>query len=52
MQHTDTCDDCVVSFLSTANLTMPWSSMQKARADRMLEDAGLVPSLLFCDRAS
>jgi hypothetical protein len=53
MQHTDACDDCVVSFLLDRD---PEDALvidaHEARAMRLLESAGLVPSLLFCDRAS
>jgi hypothetical protein len=53
MQDTDTCDDCVVSFLLDRD---PDDAVvidaDEARAMRLLENAGLVPSLLFCDRAS
>jgi hypothetical protein len=53
MQHTDTCNDCVVSFLLERE---PDDAVvidaEEARTIRLLEDAGLVPSLLFCDRAS
>jgi hypothetical protein len=53
MQHTEACDDCVVTFLLDRD---PEDAVvidaDEARAMRLLEDAGLVPSLLFCERAS
>jgi hypothetical protein len=53
MQHTDTCEDCVVTFLLDRD---PEDALvidaDEARTMRLLEHAGLVPSLLFCDRAS
>ena len=53
MQHTDACDDCVVTFLLDRD---PEDAVvidaDEARAMRLLEGAGLVPSLLFCNRAS
>jgi hypothetical protein len=46
MQHTDTCDDCVVSFICGRE---PGSAVvidvQEARAVRLLSQAGLVPRL-------
>ena len=52
LQHTDACDDCVVSFLLDRE---PQDAVvidaDEARAIRMLEQAGLVPSLLFTERA-
>jgi hypothetical protein len=52
LQGTDACDDCVVSFL------LEWEpddavviDADEARAMRMLERAGLVPSLRFTSRA-
>ncbi len=52
MQRSDACDDCVVSFLLGRE---PDDAVlidaEEARALRMLERAGLVPSLRFADRA-
>ncbi len=52
MQHTAACRDCVVSFLLERE---PDDAVvidaDEARAMRMLERAGLVPSLRFEDRA-
>ncbi len=52
LQETDACDDCVVSFLLERE---PDDAVvidaDEARAMRMLERAGLVPSLRFEDRA-
>ncbi|HEY1830443.1 MAG TPA: hypothetical protein VGG38_09385 [Acidimicrobiales bacterium] len=52
-QHSSTCDDCVVSFLMDRD---PDDAVvidaDEARAMRMLEHAGLVPSLRFTTRAS
>jgi hypothetical protein len=46
MQHTRTCDDCVVTFICRAE---PASAVVidvvEARALRMLSDSGLVPGL-------
>jgi hypothetical protein len=52
LQGTDACDDCVVSFLLDRE---PDDAVvidaDEARAMRMLERAGLVPSLRFSTRA-
>jgi hypothetical protein len=52
LQGTDACDDCVVSFLLERE---PDDAVvidaDEARAMRMLERAGLVPSLRFEDCA-
>jgi len=52
MQHTDACDDCVVSFLLERD---PDDAVvidaDEARAMRMLERAGLLPTLRFAHRA-
>ena len=52
MQHTSSCDDCVVSFLLDHD---PEDAVvidaDEARAMRLLQRAGLVPSLLFESRA-
>jgi hypothetical protein len=53
LQGTNACDDCVVSFLLGRE---PDDAVvidaDEARAMRMLEQAGLVPSLRFSTRAS
>ena len=52
LQDTDACDDCVVSFLLGRE---PDDAVvidaDEARAMRMLERAGLVPTLRFSTRA-
>ena len=52
LQHTDACDDCIVSFLLDRE---PEDAVvidaDEARAMRMLERAGLVPSLRFTTKA-
>ena len=52
LQGTDACDDCVVTFLLERE---PDDAVvidaDEARAMRMLERAGLVPSLRFSSRA-
>ncbi len=52
LQHTDACDDCVVSFLLDRE---PDDAVvidaDEARAMRMLERAGLVPTLRFTSKA-
>jgi hypothetical protein len=52
LRHTDACDDCVVSFLFERE---PEDAVvidaDEARAMRMLERAGLVPTLRFSSRA-
>ena len=51
-QHTDACDDCMVSFLLGRE---PDDAVvidaDEARAMRMLERAGLVPTLRFASKA-
>jgi hypothetical protein len=53
LQGTQACDGCLVSFLIDRD---PRDAVvidaQEARAVRMLEHAGLVPSLRFARRAS
>ncbi|HEY3940988.1 MAG TPA: hypothetical protein VGL60_00765 [Acidimicrobiales bacterium] len=52
MQHTDACEDCVVSFLLEREAEdAVVIDAAEARAMRLLERAGLVPSLLFDRRA-
>jgi hypothetical protein len=52
LQHTNACDDCVVSFLLERE---PDDAVvidaDEARAMRMLERAGLVPTLRFSTQA-
>ncbi len=52
LQHSTACDDCMVSFLLGRE---PEDAVvidaDEARAMRMLERAGLVPSLRFTSRA-
>ncbi len=52
LRHTDACDDCVVSFLLERE---PEDAVvidaDEARAMRMLERAGLVPTLRFSTQA-
>jgi hypothetical protein len=51
-QGTSTCDDCVVSFLLEREPDdAVVIDVQEARAMRMLERAGLVPTLRFNSRA-
>jgi hypothetical protein len=52
LQGTDACDDCVVSFLLGREADdAVVIDADEARAMRMLEKAGLVPSLRFSSRA-
>jgi hypothetical protein len=52
LQGTDACGDCVVSFiLEREPDDAVLIDADEARAMRMLERAGLVPSLLFDHRA-
>jgi hypothetical protein len=52
MQHSDACEDCVVSFLLERDVDdAVVIDADEARAMRLLESAGLVPSLLFEKRA-
>jgi hypothetical protein len=52
LQHSTACDDCIVTFLLDRE---PDDAVvidaDEARAMRMLERAGLVPSLLFSESA-
>jgi hypothetical protein len=52
LQHTDACRDCLVTFLLDRD---PDDAVvidaDEARAVRMLERAGLVPNIRFCERA-
>jgi hypothetical protein len=51
-QHTDACDDCMVSFLLDREPDdAVVIDVDEARAMRMLERAGLVPTLRFTSRA-
>jgi hypothetical protein len=51
-QRTMACDDCIVSFLLDRDADdAVVIDAQEARAMRMLERAGLVPSLRFAERA-
>jgi hypothetical protein len=52
LQHSSACDDCVVTFLlerETDDAVV--IDADEARAMRMLERAGLVPTLRFAQRA-
>ncbi len=53
MQHTDRCDDCVVTFICNRE---PGDALvidaAEARAVRLLSDAGLVPALKLVRRTS
>jgi hypothetical protein len=52
LQHTNACDDCIVSFLLDHDADdAVVIDAQEARAIRMLERAGMVPSLRFAERA-
>jgi hypothetical protein len=52
LRDTEACDDCVVSFLlGRAPDDAVVIDAEEARAMRMLERAGLVPSLRFSSRA-
>ncbi|HMD44838.1 MAG TPA: hypothetical protein VKG43_01665 [Acidimicrobiales bacterium] len=52
MQHSNACDDCVVSFvLGREPDDAVVVDAAEARAIRMLERAGLVPALRFEERA-
>ena len=52
LQHTDACRDCLVTFLLDRD---PDDAVvidaDEERAVRMLERAGLVPNIRFCERA-
>jgi hypothetical protein len=51
-QHTDACSDCMVSFLLDREPDdAVVIDVEEARAMRMLERAGLVPTLRFTSRA-
>lgn len=53
MQHTETCDDCVVSYLvGHAEGTPVVLDFEERRAYELLNDAGLVPSSRFVPRSS
>jgi len=45
MQHTDACDDCVVTFLCTGSTDAVVVDVAEARALRLLADSGLAPPL-------
>jgi hypothetical protein len=52
MQHTDACDDCIVTFLCDREpRDAVVVDVSEARALRVLADAGLVPSLRHRRRA-
>jgi hypothetical protein len=52
MQHTDACGDCVVSFVLDRDADDALViDADEARAMRLLQHAGLVPNLLFRERA-
>ena len=52
LQHSNACDDCVVSFLlDRESDDAVVIDAAEARAMRMLEKAGLVPELRFAARA-
>jgi hypothetical protein len=52
LQHSQACDDCVVTFLLDRDADdAVVIDADEARAMRMLERAGLVPSLRFSERA-
>jgi hypothetical protein len=52
MQHTSSCDDCVVSFLLDRQPDdAVVIDVSEARAMRMLGRAGLVPTLRFSHKA-
>ena len=52
LRHTNACEDCVVSFLLERELEdAVVIDADEARAMRMLERAGLVPTLRFSSRA-
>jgi hypothetical protein len=52
LQNTNACDDCVVSFLLGREADdAVVIDADEARAMRMLERAGLVPTLRFASRA-
>jgi hypothetical protein len=51
MQHTTACDDCVVSFIvGRAPGEAMVLDLDEERAVRSLEEAGLVPGLLYMGR--
>jgi hypothetical protein len=51
-QHSNACDDCMVSFLLDREPDdAVVIDVDEARAMRMLERAGLVPTLRFASRA-
>ena len=52
MQHTETCDDCVVSYLVGHVAGTPVVlDFEERRAYELLNDAGLVPSSRFVPRS-
>jgi hypothetical protein len=52
LKNTNACEDCLVSFLLDRDPTDAIViDADEARAVRMLERAGLVPNLRFCERA-
>jgi len=52
LQHTKACADCLVTFLLDRDPTdAVVIDADEPRAVRMLERAGLVPNLRFCERA-
>ena len=53
MQHTETCDDCVVSYLVGHTQGTPVVlDFEERRAVELLNDAGLVPSSRFTPRSN
>jgi hypothetical protein len=45
MQHTPTCDDCLVTFICSEQAGAVVIDVAEARALRLLSDSGLVPRL-------
>jgi hypothetical protein len=45
MQHTPTCDDCLVTFLCSEQSGAVVIDVAEARALRMLSESGLVPRI-------
>jgi hypothetical protein len=45
MQHTPTCDDCLVTFICCEEAGAVVIDVAEARALRLLSDSGLVPRL-------
>jgi len=53
MQHTDHCDDCVVTFICSREADdAVVIDAEEARALRLLSGAGLLPSLRHVQRSS